>query len=288
MGETPADLRDTQVLGDRTREHVVPATGCLPLALHHMVAAGVSEAGPGFQWVRRQPDISVLLACVAGHGQVRVGEQWVVCAPGSAYLAPRGALHAYHTSGDERWTLAWVIYQEGPQQAPLVDVPAPTLVPLAAEPLHASILGLYGEFIGSAEPAFLRHWADLVHLHVERAVRRRREGRLARVWEAVDGDLARAWTVRDLAELAHVSSEQLRLLCHRHLGRSPLRQVTQLRMQRATHLLRATGWSVEAVALAVGYDNAFAFSTAFRRWAGVPPSGFRAGSAGNRAEAGPP
>jgi len=43
----------------------------------------------------------------------------------------------------------------------------------------------------------------------------------------------------------------------------------------ASFLLRTTDLSLEAVAEQVGYQNAFAFSVAFKRWSGIPPSQHR-------------
>ena len=51
--------------------------------------------------------------------------------------------------------------------------------------------------------------------------------------------------------------------------------VTWLRLQRATTLLGAARGSIGDIAAAVGYDNAFAFSTAFKRLHGLPPSVWR-------------
>jgi transcriptional regulator GlxA family with amidase domain len=46
-------------------------------------------------------------------------------------------------------------------------------------------------------------------------------------------------------------------------------------MQRAAHLLRSTPMSITQIASLVGYENAFAFSTAFKRFFALNPSTFR-------------
>ena len=142
--------------------------------------------------------------------------------------------------------------------------------------LHGIIQGLYREFVGAGDAIVMHHWAELLHLQVKRMTQPwHRQHRLWRLWEAVDADLARPWTVRELATLACMSGEYLRTLCHRHLGRAPGQHVAYLRMQRAAALLKTTDWTIEAIAHTVGYDNPFAFSTAFRRWMHLPPSAYR-------------
>jgi YesN/AraC family two-component response regulator len=53
-----------------------------------------------------------------------------------------------------------------------------------------------------------------------------------------------------------------------------MHHVSRLRMQQAISLL-SKGYKVEAVCYEVGYKNAFAFSTAFKKFTGHPPSYFR-------------
>jgi AraC-like DNA-binding protein len=54
-----------------------------------------------------------------------------------------------------------------------------------------------------------------------------------------------------------------------------MRQLAILRMRRAGMLLESTDQKIGAIARAVGYDNAFAFSTAFKRYAGASPAQYR-------------
>ena len=46
-------------------------------------------------------------------------------------------------------------------------------------------------------------------------------------------------------------------------------------MRRAVSLLTSTEEKVETIANAVGYENPFTFSNAFKRWTGKRPSDFR-------------
>ena len=91
----------------------------------------------------------------------------------------------------------------------------------------------------------------------------------------VEKDLARDWKLDELAEISCVSTEHLRRLCKKQLGRSPVQQVTYLRMRRAVEYLASTPDKVEAVARSVGYDNPYTFSNAFKRWTGKRPMDYR-------------
>lgn len=54
-----------------------------------------------------------------------------------------------------------------------------------------------------------------------------------------------------------------------------MQHVTHLRMRHACSLLLLSEQKLLAVASAVGYDNAFAFSVAFKRHIDVAPAGYR-------------
>jgi transcriptional regulator GlxA family with amidase domain len=130
--------------------------------------------------------------------------------------------------------------------------------------------------MGVSDPSVMEDWARLVHVQAQRiAGAAGIDPRLARLWEAVAADLAFPWTIDALAERAGTSGEHLRRLCQRQMNRSPLRHVTYLRMRYAASLLASDSYTVEAVAEQVGYNNPFAFSTAFKRSLGVSPAGYR-------------
>ncbi len=98
---------------------------------------------------------------------------------------------------------------------------------------------------------------------------------LAAIWITVERDLARPWTLPDLADIAAVSVPQLNRLCQSQLDRSPMEQVAHLRMVRAAQLLRSGTANVEAAAQSVGYGSTAAFSRAFLRVWGHRPKAYQ-------------
>jgi transcriptional regulator GlxA family with amidase domain len=139
-----------------------------------------------------------------------------------------------------------------------------------------AINGLYHECTGAAAPGAIHHWVELIQLYVTRFAQPWQEdNRLWRLWDTVSARLDEPWTLDRLAKHAHLSAEHLRRLCQRQLGHSPMQHVAFLRMQRAAELLASTDDKVETIALAVGYQNPFGFSTTFKKWIGWRPSEYR-------------
>jgi AraC-like DNA-binding protein len=266
----PARPRLHRQVGDDTRERVVHPSACPPLRTLGLNLCGLSDARHGFSFVRSAWPHTQILACVGGSGEVLVDGRWQPCDAGMAYLTPPEVLHAYRCPRGGSWQVAWAIYE--PDRAPVVG-PAPRQATVDSAGLQAAVQGLHREAVGHAGPAELAAWAGLVDLLARRATED--EDRLATLWRAVSDDPARPWTLQALAKLAGVGPERLRRLCLARTGHPPMEEVTRLRMRHATLLLAGGRLSVAAVAAATGYANAFAFSTAFRRSCGVPPTSWQ-------------
>ncbi|MBW8792132.1 MAG: helix-turn-helix transcriptional regulator, partial [Streptomyces sp.] len=88
-------------------------------------------------------------------------------------------------------------------------------------------------------------------------------------------DPARRWTVAELAARVGQSRATFAARFTRAVGEPPLTYLTGWRMALAADLLRDTEETVAAVAREVGYEDAFAFSVAFKRARGVSPSDWR-------------
>lgn len=105
--------------------------------------------------------------------------------------------------------------------------------------------------------------------------------RLAMLWAAVAARPGANWDLDGLAKSAGTCRETLRQTCIAEHGRSPMQQVTWLRMRHAANLLRTGYHRVGEVAGIAGYANPFGFSTAFKRFHGISPKQFQAQSQNN-------
>lgn len=258
-------LREIQILGRRTREFLISHTQCPPLRERGIGLAGISWASKQFHIERLRPTIMQILIGVAGEGSAWIDGKWRVCRPGHGYLTPPLQPHGYQTQSD--WQLVWVILYP---HAPLAFPDRPTLREMNPEPLLHILHGLYLEISMGAHKPALEHWSELLW-HALTNLVETPPSRLWHLWKQVQENPGEDWSLERLARTAMLGPENLRLICQRELGRSPVEHLTHLRMQHASSLLRG-GHKVEFVARCVGYENPFAFSTAFKRIAGVSPS----------------
>jgi AraC-like DNA-binding protein len=88
-------------------------------------------------------------------------------------------------------------------------------------------------------------------------------------------DPVRDWTVDGLAREVAVSRSVLAQRFTELVGETPMRYLSNWRMQLARQLLREGTHSVQEIASRVGYESEAAFNRAFKRASGVPPAAWR-------------
>jgi AraC-like DNA-binding protein len=98
------------------------------------------------------------------------------------------------------------------------------------------------------------------------------DGRLAPAIQQMHGQVARPWTVTQLARTAALSRSAFFERFTRTVGVPPMEYLLGWRMAVAKDLLRRQDLGVAEVAARVGYGSASTFSTAFSRHVGQPPS----------------
>lgn len=263
-------LREIHFIGERTREWLITTQDCPQLAAHGLRLAGWSRAWEGFSFSRLEPSFGQVLACVGGRGEVLTGDTWHPCGPGMVYITPPYVRHAYRAVSGESWLLAWAHGEPA-----LIRGAEVRLTSADTETYARVIRGLYTEVMGIADRDPVDHWLHLLSGYTRRLAGSGDTHRLYALWERVLSDLAYPWTVAELAAKAEMSEEHLRRLSLLETGVSPMRYVTRLRMRHAESLLVSGRYSIAQVAVQVGYENPFAFTTAFKRVTGMPPSRYR-------------
>jgi AraC-like DNA-binding protein len=80
------------------------------------------------------------------------------------------------------------------------------------------------------------------------------------------------WTVGELAHVSAMSRSAFAARFRALTGDPPMCYVTRCRLARAARRLPTTDAALSEIALDAGYDSGFAFSRAFKRELGVPPT----------------
>lgn len=97
---------------------------------------------------------------------------------------------------------------------------------------------------------------------------------LAYALRRLHADVARAWTVAELAQVAGMSRAVFAQRFNRKVGMPPMQYLLEWRIAIAKDALRRDRVPLAELAERVGYQSASAFSTAFARVTGASPSAF--------------
>jgi AraC-like DNA-binding protein len=245
--------------------------------------AGISNLVSGYRISRTRADFHLLLYTQSGTGRLTAPDSNHALTAGSLLIAPVQSTYSYFTDG-ESWDIVWFHLADAPRWEnlrnskthvrPSIDVHRS--IPMMAALVEESL----GEGLESVRLADLL--SEVILLHIERELDLERSThlrmmrrRLSDLWSSVNADLQRPWSVAELSSIAGMSPVHLNRTCHALGGTSTMRLVGFLRLDRARELLMNTDYPVGLVADMVGYRDAFAFSTAFRKRFGVAPSRYR-------------
>ncbi len=109
--------------------------------------------------------------------------------------------------------------------------------------------------------------------------------RLAVALRCIHAEVARRWTVADLAREAGLSRSAFSERFVERIGMPPMEYVIQWRMALAKDMLLRQDIPLETAAIAIGYESASAFSTAFRREVGLSPGHYARAARASRPDA---
>jgi AraC-like DNA-binding protein len=102
-----------------------------------------------------------------------------------------------------------------------------------------------------------------------------RDARVEKALELLNADITKRWTVELLARAVGLSRPVFARQFLKVLGLTPMRYLTEKRMQIAAALLLGSDAALAEVAARVGYQSEFAFNRAFKRHYQVPPGVYR-------------
>jgi AraC-like DNA-binding protein len=175
----------------------------------------------------------------------------------------------------------------GSPDAALLVALLPRLVHVRGEPRLAVVVQLLGEESRAQRPGrevILAHLLEVLLIEALRStagtsaspglLRGLADERLAAAIRRMHEDMRRPWTVAELAKEAALSRSAFFERFSRALGVAPMEYLLRWRMALAKNLLRQQQANVAEVAERVGYGSASAFSVAFTRHVGLPPTRF--------------
>lgn len=286
-------MRKTRVIKTPSERIVIPAS-CKERFLtqptatihclddYHITMAGISSVGSGYRVDRHPCHFNLLLYTLDGAGTVRYGKHTGTIGKGQMLVAPKRSVVSYWPRKSP-WDIAWIHLGDSPEWNQLFGGEAC----IRSAQWSRQVVRLMESYIEEANtrredsaPA-LRLFIEQIVFYVKRELGMRdpdmiqAHAALQRAWNHVHTHLGHKWTVNDVATAANISKAMLNRWCITIHGTTPMKIVASMRMERAAELLSFTNYTLEMIASSTGYENGFALSKAFKRYAGLSPRSFR-------------
>ncbi|MEI6715367.1 MAG: helix-turn-helix transcriptional regulator [Verrucomicrobiota bacterium] len=277
MSQNHKNMVETTIDGENSLCWRVTSEQYRGFEAHRIARVGEDNALPPYERVRLFPQGSFLMVALQGSGSVLLEGVWQRVSAGTVCMAPPRVLNAFRADRGKVWRFVWVRFEEAKGSMSVVGAASPVKIQ-GGKDLTDAILGFRREWEGERNPVLLRCWEELIAATAQRLAQPFQQSeRLGGLWDKVAAALSEDWSVTRLATEARMSEEHLRRVCSKELGRTPMQQVTSLRINAAFTLLETGRDKLDVLAEKLGYSDAFVFSKVFKRVTGLSPMDYRAG-----------
>jgi AraC-like DNA-binding protein len=249
---------------------------------YKILIAGISHLTKGYLAERFPSYYNLILYCHQGTGCIEENGRTIDIHENEVLIAPTGITFSYHPT-TPKWNISWIHLIDSPEWNSLVS---PSLLVHKAQ-WGRQVTKLMESYIEEAgtrrtdSQHILKLYTETLVFYLKRelgtenpAVIEARE-MLQKLWVRVHGSLQHKWSVEEMASSTGLCKTKLNRLCVKIHKTTPMNMVTAMRMERAAEMLSFTNYSLTMIADETGYENSFAFSKAFKRYAGICPKEYR-------------
>ena len=254
---------------------------CYPTAM------GYYPEAAGHRMGRDRHDDNLLIYCAAGRGMAATPDWSGRISAGDLLILPQGVAHQYRAHRRDPWSVYWVHFQGGSSRIFAQYLGFRDARPVTQAGLSPGLVAAFASLMevhrtGYSSRAFINAANQLRHLLTQMAmeigVQAGRSGRgfdLEQVQAFMREHLDQPLTLETLASQANLSRFHFSNRYKRLTGYSPIKHFLNMKMEHACHLLDSTDMTVQAIAGALGYDDALYFSRLFKKTLGTSPRDYR-------------
>jgi AraC family transcriptional regulator, arabinose operon regulatory protein len=243
-----------------------------------------------YHFVERRHGVKeyILIVCLAGSGNCRLGSQDWHLEEGHAIVLPPDVYHRYESDQERPWTIFWVHFAGSAAPAYLeaigVTISEPrfwigdlAVVTDAFEETYRYVLSGYSDKDLFALSTSFARLLGLCRIHQKSALPRRRmaEDRVLQAIRYMRENVRCPLSLGDCARCAGWSSAHFSMAFRRQTNLSPIQFFTRLKMSLACELLKTTDLSMKEVAASIGLNDQFYFSRLFHRHLRMSPTAYR-------------
>ncbi|NEW80938.1 MAG: AraC family transcriptional regulator [Mariniphaga sp.] len=230
----------------------------------------------------------ILIYCIEGQGEIRLGETSHLVLADHYFIIPAGMTHAYHSDVQNPWSIYWIhfsgakagLFARQACQCLQIDRSKTSRISdridLFAEILRNLDRGFSIETLEYINLCLNYLLASFTHLSQFRLVKQAGENDpIAQSINFMLENLRKKLKLGDIARETGLSASHYSRLFLNRTGHPPIDYFIQLKIQRACRLLDNSGWTIADVSRETGFDDQFYFSRVFRKVMDMSPAEYR-------------
>lgn len=230
----------------------------------------------------------ILIYCIDGKGEIRIGKTLHSLAADHFFIIPAGMPHTYHSDEQQPWSIYWIHFSGSKAGLFARYSCQSTKIERGKTSRINDRLGLFSDIFRNLDRGFsieTLEYANLclayllasfTHLSQFREVRKADENDpVAQSINFMLENLGRKLRLADLALAVGLSASHYSRLFQARTGHSPIDYFIQLKVQKACRLLDNYSWLISDVSREAGFEDQFYFSRVFHKVMGMSPASYR-------------
>lgn len=262
-------------------------------AKHYIACAGVSllcesyqigKSGKGeYLNGKDQGEVHVhyLISTRSGQGKLSLESGEYTVRSNSVIVLPAGTPFLYELDG-EHWDMCWLLLRDCDSYEFIHHMEAGIWQSEHAALLYQTMLLIrdFDHTEGHYQSDIQLRLVEILLYQIEQTLNKvpaqnPQQQRFQTLMRDVSKQLQLSWDVKSLAQKLHMSEPQFYRLCKKETGKTPMKWLTQTRMDYACYLLRYTNCSLEQIADNIGYADGASFAHRFKQVFQVSPGRWR-------------
>jgi AraC-like DNA-binding protein len=242
---------------------------------------GKTGKGETFERDSNKTHVHYILVTDSGAGKITFDSGEYTITSGSIVVMPAGTPFFYELA-DEHWSMCWLLLNDCPQFDFFHELTPSVFQSDKALPLYKtmSLLRDLNQIEGQNQTSIILGLIDILVSQIEQSVNKKtdfspKQVRFNKLIQSVKKQLKSPWSVAVLAEKMHLSEPHFYRLCKKETGLSPLKLITQYRLEYACNLLRYTNYNLEQIASTIGYADSASFAHRFKQHYEISPGLWR-------------
>ncbi|NSW90901.1 MAG: helix-turn-helix transcriptional regulator [Firmicutes bacterium] len=253
----------------------------------NLIVAAYTHCPVNWRDIDYIPDYNKFYFICNGEGWLKIGEQEFYPKPGQLFFMPAGVKQSYSTISNNTFVKYWCHFTAKIGDVNLYNfIRVPFFIDVINKKEVEKLFLKLIEFYERGEIAsYLYAQSVLIEIFAYYIENIPKENlcfspslpieKLNHVLRYIENNISCDLTIEQLAKMASFHPNYFIRFFKKHMGNSPINYINRIRMEKAKDLLIIKDMNITEIAYAIGFNDVYHFSKAFKKYTGFSPTEFR-------------